>query len=29
MEGVAVALGAALLFIGMAWLVAWMLSHRD
>lgn len=29
LEGVAVALGIALLFLGIAWLVTWMLSHRD
>ncbi len=27
--GVAVALGVALLFLGIAWFVAWLLSHRD
>ncbi len=26
---VAVALGVALLFLGISWLVTWLLSHRD
>jgi hypothetical protein len=29
LEGAVVALGIALSLLGIAWLVAWVLSHRD
>ena len=29
LEAVAVAIVVALLFVGIAWLVTWILSHRD